>query len=373
MSQDFIPVNTPLLDGNEAAYLAECVRTGWISSEGPFIKRFEQGMAETAGRRHGVAVTNGSVALDIAVHALGLEPGSEVIIPTFTIISCAAAVVRAGLVPVGVDCDPSIWNMTIEGVEAALTPRTRAIMLVHIYGLPVDLAPILDLARKHDLKVIEDAAEMHGQTYRGAPCGSFGDVSTFSFYPNKHVTTGEGGMILTDDDALAERLASLRNLCFLPQQRFIHEELGWNARMTNLQAALGVAQIERLPRTVEIKHRIGRLYDEHLEGVAGIRRPVPRTNYADNIYWVYGLVLDDNVPFDAKEAMQRLAKKGIGTRPFFWSMHEQPVLRRMGYMLDEVHPHAERIARRGFYLPSGLALTEAEIARSAQALKEILA
>lgn len=373
MTDAFIPVNTPLLDGNEAAYLAECIRTGWISSEGPFIKRFEQAMAQAAGRRHGVAVTNGSVALDIAVHALGLEAGAEVIIPTFTIISCASAVVRAGLVPVGVDCDPATWNMTVEGVEAAITPRTRAIMLVHIYGLPVDLEPILALARKHGLKVIEDAAEMHGQSYRGAPCGSFGDISTFSFYPNKHVTTGEGGMILTDDDGLADRLRGLRNLCFQPQQRFVHEELGWNARMTNLQAALGVAQVERLPRTVELKRRIGRLYDEQLAGVDRIRRPVERTNYADNIYWVYGIVLNDDVPFDAREAMTRLAAKGIGTRPFFWCMHEQPVLRRMGFMLDESHPNAECVARRGFYLPSGLALTEDEIARSATALKEILA
>jgi perosamine synthetase len=263
--------------------------------------------------------------------------------------------------------------MTIEGVEAAITPRTRAIMPVHIYGLPVDLGPILELARKRGLKVIEDAAEMHGQTYRGLPCGSFGDVSTFSFYPNKHVTTGEGGMILTDDDALADRLSGLRNLCFQPQQRFIHEELGWNARMTNLQAALGVAQVERLPRTIEIKRRIGRLYDEHLADLHCIRHPVPSTNYADNIYWVYGVVLNDDVPLDAKEAMRRLAQKGIGTRPFFWCMHEQPVLRRMGFMLSDSHPNAETIARRGFYLPSGLALTEGEIARSARALKEILA
>ncbi len=373
MKQDFVPVNTPLLNGNEAEYLAECVRTGWISSEGPFIKRFESAMATIAGRRHGVAVTNGSVALDIAVHALNLSPGDEVIIPTFTIISCAAAVVRAGLVPVAVDCDPATWNMTVEGVEAAITPRTRAIMLVHIYGLPVDLDPIMTLARKHGLRVVEDAAEMHGQTYRGAPCGSFGDLSTFSFYPNKHVTTGEGGMILTDDEQLADRLQSLRNLCFQPQQRFVHEELGWNARMTNLQAALGVAQTERIEETVAIKRRIGKLYDELLEDVDVIQRPVAHTNYADNIYWVYGVVLKDAVAFDAKEAMRRLAEKGIGTRPFFWCMHEQPVLRKMGLHLDESHPNAELIARRGFYLPSGLALTEDQIARSARALKEILA
>lgn len=373
MSADFIPVNTPLLNGNEADYLAECVRTGWISSEGPFVKRFESAMAQIAGRNHGVAVTNGSVALDIAVHALKLEPGDEVILPTFTIISCAAAIVRAGLVPVVVDCDPATWNMTLEGVEAALTPRTRALMLVHIYGLPVDLEPIMALARKHDLRVIEDAAEMHGQTYRGRPCGSFGDLSTFSFYPNKHITTGEGGMILTDDERMAERLRSLRNLCFQPQQRFVHEELGWNARMTNLQAALGVAQTERLAEMIEIKRRTGRLYDELLEDIEVIQLPVARTNYADNIYWVYGIVLKDEVGFDAREAMRRLAEKGIGTRPFFWCMHEQPVLRKAGLYANDSHPNAERIARRGFYLPSGLALTEDQIARSARALKEILA
>jgi perosamine synthetase len=373
VTQDFVPVNTPLLNGNEADYLAECMRTGWISSEGPFIKRFEIAMAKIAGRSHGVAVSNGSVALDIAVHALKLSPGDEVIIPTFTIISCAAAVVRAGLVPVVVDCDLATWNMTAEGVEAAITPRTRAIMLVHIYGLPVDLDPIMTIARQYDLRIIEDAAEMHGQTYRGSPCGGFGDLSTFSFYPNKHVTTGEGGMILTDDEQLADRLQSLRNLCFQPQQRFVHEELGWNARMTNLQAALGVAQTERLGEMIEIKRRTGRLYDELLEDVDVIQRPVARTNYADNIYWVYGIVLKDDVAFDAKEAMRRLTEKGIGTRPFFWCMHEQPVLRRMGLFPNDSHPNAERIARRGFYLPSGLALTEDQIMRCARTLKDILA
>jgi perosamine synthetase len=373
VSQDFIPVNTPLLDGNEADYLAECVRTGWISSEGPFIGRFEAAMAGISGRRHGIAVSNGSVALDIAVHALGLRPGDEVILPTFTIISCAAAVVRAGLVPVVVDCDPATWNMTADAVEAAVTSRTRAIMLVHIYGLPVDLEPVMAIARKHDLRVIEDAAEMHGQTYRGRPCGSFGDLSTFSFYPNKHITTGEGGMILTDDDDMAERLRGLRNLCFQPQQRFVHEELGWNARMTNLQAALGVAQTERLDQMIAIKRRTGRLYDQLLEDVEVIQRPVARTNYADNIYWVYGVVLNDEVAFDAKEAMRRLAEKGVGTRPFFWCMHEQPVLRRSGLFANASYPNAERIARRGFYLPSGLALKEEQIVRAAGALKEILA
>jgi len=373
VSQDFIPVNTPLLDGNEAAYLGECVQTGWISSEGPFIERFEHQMAHIAGRRFGIAVSNGSVALDIAIHSLDLAPGDEVILPTFTIISCAAAIVRAGLVPVVVDCDPDTWNMTADGVEAAITPRTRAIMLVHIYGLPVDLQPILELAQRYNLRIVEDAAEMHGQTYRGRPCGSFGDVSTFSFYPNKHITTGEGGMLLTDDEALARRLRDLRNLCFQAGRRFVHEELGWNARMSNLQAALGVAQAERIDSKIAIKRRNGQLYDKLLENLSSIQRPVARTNYADNIYWVYGVVLEDDVPFDAQEAMRRLSEKGIGTRPFFWCMHEQPVFRKAGLFADDHHPVAERIARRGFYLPSGLALTEEQIARSAQALREVLA
>jgi perosamine synthetase len=372
VNQEFIPVNTPLLNGKEADYLAECVRTGWISSEGPFVERFETEMAKICDRRCGVAVSNGSVALDIAVAALGLEPEDEVILPTFTIISCAAAIVRAGLKPVVVDCDPITWNMTADAVEAAITSRTRAIMLVHIYGLPVDLDPILAIAHRHNLKVIEDAAEMHGQTYRGRPCGSFGDMSTFSFYPNKHITTGEGGMILTDDNLLEDRLRGLRNLCFQPQQRFIHQDLGWNARMTNLQAALGVAQTEQLAATIAIKRHNGKLYDELLQDVALIQRPIARTNYAESIYWVYGVVLDEQVTFDAREAIRRLSGKGIGTRPFFWCMHEQPVFRKRGWFSQDHHPNAERIARRGFYLPSGLGLTESQIERSAQALKEIL-
>jgi perosamine synthetase len=325
------------------------------------------------GRKHGVAVANGSVALDAAVVALGIGRGDEVILPTSTIISCAAAIVRAGATPVLVDCDPRTWNMVPGLIEARITPRTKAIMVVHIFGLPVDMDPLLALARKHGLKVIEDAAELIGQTYRGRPCGSFGDISTFSFYPNKHVTTGEGGMLVTDDAALAERCRGLRNLCFKPEQRFVHDELGWNFRLTNLQAALGLAQLERLDRSVATKRRMGARYTELLRGARGIQLPLERTSYAENIYWVYGLVLDDAVPFDAREAMARLGRLGIGTRPFFWSMHEQPVFRRMGLFEGERYPVAERVARRGFYIPSGMALTDSQIERAARAVKEIVA
>ena len=324
-----IPVNEPLLNGNEKQYLAECIDTGWISSEGPFVGRFEEQMAAVVGRRHGVSVCNGTAALEVAVAALDLQPGDEVIMPTFTIISCVAAVVRRGCVPVLVDCDPVTWNMNVSQIEARITTRTRAIMMVHIYGLPVDMDPILAIAAKYGLKIIEDAAQMHGQTYRGRPCGSFGDLSVFSFYPNKHLTTGEGGMVLTDDDALAERCRSLRNLCFQPKKRFVHEELGFNFRMTNLQAALGVAQLERLEEFVARKRRMGMHYTGKLSRIAGLELMSPNTPYADNIYWVYGVVLNEMVPFDAEEAMRRLGQKGIGTRPFFWPMHEQPVFRKM--------------------------------------------
>jgi len=371
-----IPVNEPLLKGNEGKYLAECIETGWISSEGPFVRKLEEGMAAIAGQRHGIAVMNGSVALEVALAALRIGPGDEVILPTFTIISCAAAIVRAGATPVVVDADPATWNLDPAKLEAVITPRTKAIMVVHIYGLPVDMDPVVQIASDRGLKIIEDSAEQIGQVYHSRSgvtrmIGSFGDISTFSFYPNKHVTTGEGGMVLTSDETVAERCRALRNLCFGSKHRFVHEELGWNFRMSNLQAAVGVAQIEVLDRTLEKKRLIGAWYDEFLREVKGIDLPASRTGYAENIYWVYGVVLKDQVPFDAQEAMFKLADAGIGTRPFFWPMHEQPVLQRMGLFRNVSCPVAERLARRGFYLPSGVALSRDQAERSAAAVRTL--
>ena len=365
-----IPVNEPLLDGNERSYLLECLETGWISSEGPFVERFEAALAAQVGRRHGVAVSSGSAALEICVAALGIGSGDEVIMPAFTIISCAAPVVRAGARPVLVDSDAATWNMDAAQIEARITPRTRAIMLVHIYGLPADVEPILDVARRHKLAVIEDAAEMHGQRYRARACGSFGELSVFSFYPNKHVTTGEGGMVLTDDAALAERCRGLRNLCFQPQARFVHEALGWNFRMTNLQAALGLAQLERLEASVARKRRMGQRYTERLRGLPGVQLPLARTDYAENIFWVYGLVPER---IEARAAMRKLGEAGVGTRPFFWPMHRQPVFERMGLFAGERYPVAERLGSHGFYIPSGLALTDAQIDTVAARVREALA
>jgi perosamine synthetase len=374
-----IPVNEPLLNGNEAKYLSECIDTGWISSEGPFVRKLEDGMATIGGQRHGIAVANGSAALELAMGALGIRPGDEVILPTFTIISCAAAIIRAGAIPVVVDSEPLTWNMDPNQIEDRITERTRAIMVVHIYGLPVDMDPVMDIAQRHGLRIIEDSAEQIGQVYRSRKCttsrmiGSFGDIATFSFYPNKHVTTGEGGMVLTSDDALAEKCRYLRNLCFGRKHRFVHEDLGWNFRMSNLQAAVGVAQMERLPETLEKKRRIGAWYNELLGDVADLDRLPARTDYADNIHWVYGVVLKDSVRFDAEEAMKRIGKLGVGTRPFFWPMHEQPVFRKMELFGSISCPVAERIARRGFYIPSGVTLTRDQAEQVASAMRFILA
>lgn len=369
---DFIPVNEPDLTGNEKDYLVECVETGWISSEGPFVNRLEEEFAARVGRKYGVAVCNGTAALVAAVRALGLSPGDEVIMPAFTIISCITGILESGLIPVLVDAEPHTWNMDPDQVAAKVSAKTRAIMVVHIYGLPVEMDRILEIAKRHNLRIIEDAAEMIGQTYHGKPCGSFGDISTFSFYANKHITTGEGGMIVTDDPVLAERCRSLRNLCFQPAQRFVHAEMGWNFRMTNIQAALGVAQLERLDQFVLKKRSMGALYTELLADVKGLELPVVKTAAAENIYWVYGMVLSEEIPFDAAEMMERLKKLGIGTRPFFWGMHEQPVFQRQGWFKGENYPVTGRLSRRGFYLPSGLALTEEQQRRSAQAVKEAL-
>jgi perosamine synthetase len=356
-----IPVNTPLLDGAELRYLKECIDTGWLSAEGGFVEQFEHDFSIRIGRAHCIAVSSGSAALEVAIAALGLGPGDEVIMPTFTIISCAAAILRAGATPIFVDSDANTWNMAVDQIKPLLNGRTRAIMAVHTYGLPVDMEPLLMLANQYGLHVIEDAAEAHGLRYRGQPCGSFGNISIFSFYANKLITTGEGGMVLTDDPVIAERCRSLRNLCFGQGRRFVHESLGWNYRMSNLQAAVGVAQLAQWDRFIHIKRAMGRRYSERLGGFAAISQQPANTEYAENIYWVYGLLLDDDAPLDAAEAMRRLADRGIGTRPFFWPMHEQPVLKRLGKVDGKSRPVAEGLARRGFYLPSGLGLTQENI------------
>jgi perosamine synthetase len=366
-----IPVNEPLLDGNEAEYVAECIRTAWISSAGKFIEEFERAWADYCGMEHGIAVSNGTTALQVAVDCLDLEPGDEVIMPTFTIISCAMAVVVHGGVPVLVDSDPRTWCMDVGQVEAKITPRTRAIMPVHMYGHPVDMDPLFELAEKHGLKIIEDAAEVHGADYKGRKCGGLGDISTFSFYANKIITTGEGGMVLTSDDELAEKARRIRNLCFLPERRFLHKRLGYNYRLTNMQAAIGLAQVERIDALVERKRRMGAAYNERLDGIDVLQLPVEES-WAKNVYWMYGLVLDEASGMDAVSFAEALSERGVQTRPFFLGMHEQPVFRDMDLFKGESYPASERMARQGLYLPSGLALTMEQIETVSEAVRSIL-
>ena len=375
-----IPVSEPSLDGRELEYVTECLRTGWISSSGRFIGEFEESWAAYCGRKYGVAVCNGTVALQLAVAALDLRPGDEVIMPSFTIVSCAMAVLYQGAVPVLVDADPDTWCMDVPQVAARITPRTRAIMPVHIYGHPVDMDPVLELAEKHGLAIIEDAAEAHGTEYlssrSSAPewrrCGSFGELSCFSFYANKLVTSGEGGMVVTDDEALAGRLRLLRNLAFIPEQRFLHEELGFNFRLTNVQAAIGLAQVERIGETVERKRRIGNRYVAELASVPGIRMQAERP-WARSVWWMNGLVLDAQSGHTAASLARGLTALGVETRPFFLGMDRQPALRARGLFDNEDYPVTRELADMGLYLPSGVGLTEEQQATVISAVKKVLA
>lgn len=271
-----------------------------------------------------------------------------------------------------VDSDPHTWNMSVEEIEKKITHKTKAILAVHLYGLPVEMDKVLALAEQYNLKLVEDAAEMHGQTYKGKPCGSFGHISTFSFYPNKHVTTGEGGMVVTDDEELANRCRILRNLCFRQDVRYVHDEISDNYRFTNLQAAVGLAQLERLEEFVEKKRQIGKFYTENLFDVKGIQLPVPKTEYADNIYWVYGIVLNKEINCTNREITKLLASQGIGTRTFFWCMHEQPVYKKQGLFDGERYENGEYLARKGFYIPSGLALTTEQMKAVAATVRKVM-
>ncbi|HEY0580602.1 MAG TPA: DegT/DnrJ/EryC1/StrS family aminotransferase [Chloroflexota bacterium] len=367
-----IPVNEPLLTEADFASVMDALRSGWISGAGPHIEAFESTWAAYCGRKHGIALANGTVALQVAVELLDLQPGDEVIMPTFTIISCALPVVLAGAIPVLVDSDPHTWTMDVDQVAARITPRTRAIMPVHIYGHPVDMDPLLELATQHNLRIVEDAAEAHGAEYRGRRAGSFGESSTFSFYANKLLTTGEGGMVLLDDDHLAERARRLRNLGFQPGRRFLHHELGFNYRLTNMQAALGLTQVERMADIVERKRQIGQAYTQRLSEVPGLELQVQQP-WARGVYWMYGLVLREETGLDADGLARRLATSGVETRPFFLGMHEQPVLRERGLFAGERYPVAERIARQGLYLPSGLGLQESQIDEICRKVREVLA
>jgi perosamine synthetase len=364
-----IPVCEPLLGDRELEYAADCLKTNWISSAGKYISRFEQGFAEYCGCKHGIATTSGTTALHLALAALKIGKGDEVILPSFTMAACVFAVVYTGAKPVLVDSEPETWNMDVTQIERKITPRTKAIMPVHIYGHPCDMEPITEIARKHHLYVIEDAAEAHGAEYKDRKAGSIGDVGCFSFYANKIITTGEGGMIVTSDDEIADRARRLKDQAFSRERRFLHTEIGFNYRMTNIQAAIGLAQLENIERLVEARRRNAALYYSTLKGIPGLTLPVEKS-WARNVYWMYSVVIEKEFGMSRDELMAFLKQKGVDTRTFFIPMHVQPAFRDMGLFRGERYPVSERLGENGLYLPSGSGLTAEQINTVCEAVKE---
>lgn len=359
------PVSEPEIGRRELAYVTECVKTGWISSLGPFVGRFERAMADVCGVRYAVATANGTVALHLALVALGVSRGDEVIVPDLTFVATANAVAYTGAKVVLADIDPHSWNLDPAGLEARITARTKAIIPVHLYGHPCEMQAINAIARRYRVKVIEDAAEAHGAEYQGHMIGSLSDISTFSFYANKTVTTGEGGMCLTDDRRLAERMRFLKDHAMSRTRRYFHPEIGFNYRLTALQAAVGVAQVERLPTTLQRKRKIAQWYRNGLTGVPGITLP-PEAHGVQNSYWMYSVLIGPEYGLSRDELGRRLKKRGIDTRPFFWPLHLLPA-----YKSRRRFPGAERTSAQGINLPSSPKLSRADVEEISKTIKSL--
>lgn len=365
-----IPVNAPLLSPNASAYAMDCLRTGWISSGGSYIARFENAYAAFLGVRHAVTATSGTTALHLAVASIGIGSDDEVIMPDLTIISCPLSVMYTGARPVFVDVDPITFTIDPKRIEEKITKRTRAIMVVHLYGHPADMDPIMKLAKKYHLAVIEDAAEAHGATYKGKRVGSIGTVGIFSFYANKIVTTGEGGMVVTNDARLAKRARLLKDLAHSPKKRFFHDHVGFNYRMTNISAAIGLAQLESIDAYIAKKLWMAHEYEKILRNTPYLVLPTQQS-WATSVYWMYALTLNRNTPLSKDELRKRLKTRGVDTRDYFYPLHTQPILRQYVHKGDRF-PVSTFASRHGFYVPSGLAITKQQIHYVARAIQDIL-
>ena len=370
----FIPVNVPKIFKQEKIYVKECLDTGWISSEGKFVKKFEKAFSNYNNRMYGIAVSSGTAALEIAVKSLNLKKNDEVIIPTFSIISTAICVIKLGLKPILVDSDLKTWNMDTNQIINKITRRTKVIIITHIYGFPVDMNKVLKLARERNIIIIEDAAEMIGQKYYKRRCGSFGDLSTFSFYANKQITTGEGGMILTNSRKLYYKSKSLRNLCFGDRDnRFNHDDIGWNYRMTNLQAAIGCGQLRNINWIIKRKREIGKRYINKLKKCNKIYIQPYKLKYSKNIFWVFGVLLNKNLNITRETVVKKLLNQNIQTRNFFYPMHKQKIFKKMNIFPKKLKlKNAEYLSKRGFYLPSGVGISNLEIDYVSKTLIQIL-
>ena len=371
LSSSLFPVSSPYITKKDIDSVNRALKSGWISSDGPEIKKFEKKFSRFVGRKYSVAVSSGTAALEIAIKALNIKENDEVLIPNFTIISNALAVVRQQAKPVLIDCNLTDWNIKIEDIEKNISKKTKAIIITHIYSFPNEMDKILKICKKYNLLVIEDAAEVLGISYKNRMCGSFGDISTFSFYANKQVTTGEGGMLSVNSFKIYEKCKSLRNLCFGKLNRFNHDDIGWNYRMTNIQAALGLSQLKNIKHVVKQKMKIGNYYYKKLNKNPNIQILPPSNVFAKNIYWVVGIVIKKG-KITASMLSKKLAKYGIMTRPFFWPMHKQEIFLKQKTFKKRKFPNSEHLSKYGLYLPSGLLLKKREIHYICKKLNEIL-
>ncbi len=342
-----IAVAEPVLDEKELEYVTECVLSGWISSGGVFSSRFEKSVAKHCNAKHGIACSSGTSALHLVLLSAGLGSGDEVIVPTLSFIATANAVSHAGAKPIFVDSEVETWNIDPSRIVRAITPKTRAIIPVHLYGQPADMDIIKEIAKKHSLYVFEDAAEAQGAKYKGAVVGSLADAGIFSFYGNKIITTGEGGMIVTNDDKIAERARMFRDHGMSKKRRYWHSIMGYNYRMTNLQAALGVAQMEKIDLIIHKKKEIAKWYSESLKDVPGIVQP-PKMDWSENVCWLYTILINkDEFGVDVESVTQKLEESGVDTRPVFPPIHKQPI-----YNTGQVLPVSEKLSSVGISLPS---------------------
>jgi perosamine synthetase len=366
----YIPIMQPSLNGNELAYVTDCIRTGWISSQGSYVKKFERMFSERCGLPFALATSNGTTALHLALVSLNIGPGDEVIVPDFTFAASINAVLYTGATPVLVDINKDDWTLDIEATKKAITSRTKAIMPVHIYGSPCDMDAILDLAKKHSIFIVEDCAEALGSSYKGKPVGTFGDVAAFSFFGNKTITTGEGGMLLFKDKKTYEYAAVLRDHGMSKERRYWHEHLGFNYRMTNMQAAIGVAQMERLDQIVERKMHLAQKYNTLLQTFEGLHT---QNVSADGIssYWLYTLLVLPESSFSRDELAKKLAKNGIETRPAFFPLHHMPLY--APYQNNNDFFNSKFVSQHGISLPSYADITDEEIKDVAKAIKNAFA
>lgn len=355
-----IPVNSPVITNDAKELINKALSEGWISSAGPYIESFEREYAIYLGVKHAIAVNTGTAALHIALLSIGVGPGDEVIVPAFTMAASWMAVMYCGAKPIFVDVDPEIYTIDPNKIEALITKKTKAIMPVHIYGHPAQMDPVMEIAKKHSLFVIEDAAEAHGATYRGKLVGTIGDINAFSFYANKIITTGEGGMVTTNNDELAQKARSLRDLAHSQSKRFVHEELGYNYRLTSLQAALGSGQLKHIDTFLQTKKHMADLYYSRLKNVAGITLPITK-DWATHVYWMYAILIDEQKFGMNKDLFRaKLLEHGVDTRDFFYAPSSQPVLTKAG-LAKTTYPITQKLASTGCYLPSGLAITDDQI------------